>query len=63
MTSDELNDRMPWMVIISREGDIEVTLFTEQHDALEFYNAASNQWSDSYLAHAFRAPRDWHGTP
>jgi len=54
---------MPWMVVIIREGVPDVTLFTEERDARDYFDRASLQWSEAFLAHAVEAPRDWIGTP
>lgn len=49
---------LPWLVVIVREGAPEVTPFESYSDALAFFGMWSAQWSESYLAHAVRAPRD-----
>lgn len=50
----------PWLVVICREGDCEVTAFEDETEATEFFDRASVQWSDSYLCRAVRWPRDVH---
>ncbi len=59
----EKERELPWLVIIAREGVSEVTVFTEESDARIFFEQASLQWSESFLARAVIAPRDWRGTP
>lgn len=59
-----LEDRpLPWLVIIGYEGRADVTVFTEEADAREFFDKASAQWSESYLCRGVIVPRDWKGTP
>jgi len=54
---------LPWLVVICRDGTSTLTVFTEELDAREFFDEASAQWSESFLAQAVEAPRDWKGTP
>jgi hypothetical protein len=54
---------LPWLVIICREGISEVTVFTEENEARSHFEKMSWRWSDSFLARAVIAPRDWVGTP
>ena len=61
VTSEER--AMPWLVIICREGEPTVTVFSTEIAARVYFNAASLQWSDSFLAQAVEAPLDWQGTP
>jgi len=53
----------PWLVVINREGTSEVTVFTEEKTAREYFASASLQWSESYLTRAIEFPKDWVGTP
>lgn len=53
----------PWLVVIVREGVPEIVVFTHEADAQAHFDKASAQWSDSFLARAVKAPRDWKGTP
>lgn len=55
--------RMPWLSVIIREGEPEVRVFTDEKDARTYFDKASLQWSESFLAKAVVAPRDWQGTP
>jgi hypothetical protein len=59
----EQQREMPWLVVICREGVTEVIVFTTEKDAREHFDRASLQWSESFLARAVIAPRDWRGTP
>jgi hypothetical protein len=48
---------LPWLVVICREGVSDVTVFTEEDEARAYFELASSQWSDSYLARAVIASR------
>lgn len=45
-----------WIVVIVREGVPEVTGFWERSDAESFFDRASLQWSDSYMAEVVKVP-------
>jgi len=45
-----------WIVVIVREGLPEVTGFLERSDAESFFDRASLQWSDSYMAEVVKVP-------
>lgn len=47
-----------WLVVIAREGVPEVTRFGVHVEALEYFDRASTQWSDSYLARVEVGPGD-----
>lgn len=47
-----------WLVVICREGVTEATPFESKSDAAAFFDRASLQWSESYLAHVVQGPRD-----
>ncbi len=53
----------PWLVVICREGQTDMTVFSDEAVAREFFVDASAQWSDSFLARAVEFQRDWIGTP
>ena len=38
------------LVVIVREGDPEVTEFTSYEDAARYFDTASQNWTESYLA-------------
>lgn len=46
-----------YLVVISREGVPEVTGFNDLEEATCFFEAASAQWSDSYLCEVKRGPK------
>lgn len=50
-----------WLVVICREGVTEALPFSEEEDACIFFERASAQWSDSYLARIVSGPRDLCG--
>jgi len=50
-----------WLVIICREGAIEVVPFAGEEQARAFFDRASWQWSDSYLTQVVVGPRDLCG--
>lgn len=52
----------PWLVLISREQQVEVTVFSEESEARAYFEQAKSQWSDSYLLRAVEFPMDWVGT-
>src|SRR5271169_326000 len=45
-----------WLVVITREFTPEVYNFTSERDARAFFDAASGQWTDSFLCRVSIGP-------
>jgi len=45
-----------WLVVIWRESAAEVTTFDEEADARAFFDTASIQWTESFLAKVVVGP-------
>lgn len=52
---------LPWLVVICREGTTEATPFVDEGDARAFFDQASQQWSESFLARVVIGPLDLCG--
>lgn len=51
-----MNDEYKCFVIICRDGVPEVTPFSDINAAVQFYDLAKEQWSESYLCEAVAGP-------
>lgn len=51
-----MNDEYKCFVIICRDGVPEVTPFSDINAAVQFYDIAKEQWSESYLCEAVAGP-------
>jgi hypothetical protein len=54
--SHQVTRRPTHLVVILREGEPTVTPFYDAKDALEFYDRAGAQWSESFLVEIIRGP-------